>query len=181
MTRAEYIAFERASDVRHEFLDGLVHAMAGGTPEHAALSAALGSELRTALAGRPCRVYGSDLRVRVLATGLSTYPDATVVCGRLETDADDGDACVNPVVVVEVLSESTEASDRGAKAAHYRRMPSVREYVFVSQRERLIEVFRRNDAERFELFEFRAGQRAQFASLGVEVEVDAVYSNPLGA
>jgi Uma2 family endonuclease len=108
MTYAEYLAAEAVSDVRHEFLNGDVWAMAGGTPEHAALALAVGSELRQALRGRPCRAYSAPLRVRVVETGLSTYPDVTVVCGQLETALDDEDAVTNPIVLVEVLSESTE-------------------------------------------------------------------------
>jgi Uma2 family endonuclease len=179
MTYAEYIAAEAASDVRHELLDGEVHAMAGGTPEHAALAAAFLGELRVALRGRPCRIYSSDLRVRIRATGLTTYPDASVVCGSLETDADDPNAIVNPVVLVEVLSESTEAYDRGAKAAHYRRIPSLREYVLVAQDEPRIEVHRRTAHGRWELLEARQGEMIELASLGVALDVGAVYDDPL--
>jgi Uma2 family endonuclease len=175
----EYAAAEAHSEVRHEFLDGCVYAMAGGTPEHAALAAALAGELRSALRAKPCRVFSSDLRVRVSATGLTTYPDVSVVCGKLETAADDPHALLNPVVLVEVLSESTEAYDRGAKAAHYRRIESLQEYVLVSQSEPLIEVHRRNERGHFELIEARAGEHAELASLAVTISVDAVYENPL--
>ncbi len=179
LTYAEYVAAEARSAVRHEFLDGCVYAMAGGTPEHAALAAALAGELRAALRSKPCRVFSSDLRVRVQATGLTTYPDLSVACGKLETAPDDPHALINPVVLVEVLSESTEAYDRGAKAAHYRRINSLAEYVLVSQSEPLIEVHRRNERGHFELIEARAGEHAELASLGVRISVDAVYENPL--
>ena len=179
LSYAEYMALEAKADERHEFLDGQLYARAGGTPEHAALAAAFAGELRNALAGRSCRVFSSDLRVRIRATGLTTYPDLSVVCGRLEMDAEDGNAVVNPVLLVEVLSESSEAYDRGAKAAHYRRIPSLREYVLVSQREPLIEVYRRNEQGRFELFEARSGESIELASVGATLSVDAVYENPL--
>lgn len=179
MSLREYLAAESTSEARHEFLDGKVFAMAGGTPAHGALALAVGAELRNALSGKPCRVFNSDVRVRIDATGLSTYPDASVVCGHLETAADDPDAIVNPVLLVEVLSDSTEAYDRGAKAAHYRRIPSLQEYVLVSQNEPLIEVYRRNERGHFELFEARAGEHVELASLGVSLEVRAVYENPL--
>jgi Uma2 family endonuclease len=104
MTYAEYLAAEAVSEVRHEYLNGEVWAMAGGTPEHAALALALGSELRQALRGKPCRAYSADLRIRIVDTGLSTYPDVSVVCGQLETAPDDKDAVTNPIVLVEVLS-----------------------------------------------------------------------------
>ncbi|MBI4953363.1 MAG: Uma2 family endonuclease [Myxococcales bacterium] len=121
MTFAEYLAFEARSEQKHEWLDGQIFAMAGGTIEHGALAMAVGSELRVALRDKPCRVLGSDVRVRVLATGLGTYPDVTVVCGRVETDPEDANTIVNPVLLVEVLSDSTEPYDRGEKFAHYDR------------------------------------------------------------
>ena len=180
VTYAEYLAAEVKSDVRHEYLNGAVWAMTGGTTEHGALAAAFMRELGEALRGKPCRVYSSDVRVRVLATGLATYPDISVVCGRLETAPDDPDAIVNPVVLVEVLSDTTEGYDRGAKAAHYRRIPSLREYVLVSQREPLVEVQRRAEGGRWELLEARAGEAIELGSLGVSLAVSAVYANPLG-
>jgi len=179
MTYAEYMVFEEKAETKHEFLDGEVFAMAGGTLEHSALAVAFGIELGKALAGRPCRVFSSDARVRIRATGLTTYPDLSVVCGKLEKDSEDDCAIVNPVLIVEVLSDSTEARDRGEKWAHYRHLPSLREYVLVSQRQPRIEVFRRNDAGRWELFESEAGGRCELASLGCSVGVDEVYRDPL--
>ena len=180
MSYAEYLTAETASDLRHEYLQGEAWAMAGGTPEHGALAAAVIGELRAALRGKPCRVYSSDVRVRVSETGLSTYPDASVVCGRLLTAAEDPDAVTNPTVLVEVLSDTTEAYDRGAKAAHYRRIPSLREYVLVSQIEPLVEVYRRTESGRWELLEARAGDAVELASLGIHIDVTALYANPLG-
>jgi Uma2 family endonuclease len=180
MTYAEYLAAEAASEVRHEYLNGEVWAMAGGTPEHSALAAALIAGLAAALRGKPCRTFTSDLRVRILETGLSTYPDVAVVCGELETAPDDQDAVTNPIVLVEVLSEATEGYDRGAKAAHYRRIPSLREYVLVSQAEPRIEVHRRTETGRWELLEARPGETIELSSLGVRLDVSAIYANPLG-
>jgi len=179
MSYEQYRAAEQGSAIRHEYLNGEIFAMAGGTPEHAALAMAIGGELLNALRGKPCRVYSADLRVRIVETGLTTYPDLSVVCDKLETDPEDPHAVLNPVVLVEVLSESTEAYDRGAKAAHYRRIPSLREYVLVSQLEPQIEVYRRNERGLFELVEARRGQRAPLTSLGIELDVDAVYADPL--
>lgn len=179
LTFAEYVAAEARSEVRHEFIDGCVYAMAGGTPEHAALGAALARELGLALRGKPCRVFSSDLRVRIDATGLTTYPDLSVVCGKLETSPYDRQALLNPIVLVEVLSESSEAYDRGRKAANYRRIETLAEYVLVSQSEPLIEVHRRNERGHFELFEARKGQHVELASLGISISVDAVYEDPL--
>ena len=179
MTYAEYLVAEAASELRHEFLDGEVWAMAGGTAEHGRLSAAVIRELGAALRGKPCSIFTSDVRIRVLATGLSSYPDVTVVCGSLETAPEDEDAITNPVVLVEVLSDSTEAYDRGAKAAHYRQIPSLREYVFVSQDEQRIEVFRRVEAGRWEFLEARPGGSVELVSIGARLDASAVYANPL--
>ena len=179
MSYPEYLAAEAVSDVRHEFLNGEVWAMAGGTPEHAALAASMIGELRAALRGKPCRTYSADLRIRVPETGLSTYPDVAVVCGELVTAAGDVHAAVNPVVLVEVLSEATEGYDRGAKAAHYRRIPSLREYVLVSQAEPRIEVHRRSESGRWEILEARPGESIELTSLGISLDVAAVYANPL--
>jgi Uma2 family endonuclease len=153
--------------------------MAGGTPEHGALAAATIGQLQEGLQGKPCRTFTSDVRVRIPETGLTTHPDISVVCGQLETADDDADAIVNPVVLVEVLSDSTEGYDRGAKWAHYRRIPSLREYVLVSQAEPLIEVFRRAESGRWELLEGRAGETVELASLEVRLDVSGVYANPL--
>jgi Uma2 family endonuclease len=179
MSYAEYVTFEERSDVRHEYLRGEVFAMAGGTPQHGALALAFGAELRAALRDRPCVVYNSDVRVRIPETDLTTYPDLSVVCGGLEVDATDRNAILNPLVVVEVLSPTTEVYDRGAKARHYRRITSLREYVLVAQDEPRIEVYQRNAAGRWELLEARSGEQIEIASLGVTLSVDAIYGDLL--
>jgi Uma2 family endonuclease len=182
MTYEQYVAFEAESSTKHEWIAGEVVAMAGGTIEHGALAMAVGAALSTALRDRRCRVLSSDVRVRVKATGLSTYPDVSVVCNQLEVDPSDEHAVLNPALLVEVLSESTEAYDRGAKAAHYRRIPSLHEYVLVSQREPLIEVYRRNERNNWELVvEARAGERVELQACGdpITLEVDAIYRDPL--
>lgn len=156
--------------------------MAGGSPEHARLSQAMGAELRAALRGKPCAPFSSDLRVKVVATGRATYPDVTVVCGGIERAADDDAAVTNPTLLVEVLSDSTESADRGDKWAHYQRIPQLREYVLVSQNTPRIEVYSR-DPEQPDLWHYRehvAGALAHLPSLGVSLEVDAIYASPLG-
>ena len=140
--------------MRHEFLEGEIYAMAGGTPEHAALSMSAGAALMAAARGGPCRVHSSDLRVRVLATGLVTYPDVTVVCGPYETDPDSPTTITNPRVVVEVTSDSTEEYDRGEKLESYKQVPTLAAVVFVSQRERLIEVIERGEEGRWRRLAF---------------------------
>jgi Uma2 family endonuclease len=180
LTYAEYLAREAVSTEKHEFINGEAYAMAGGTLEHSALASSAMVALGAALAGRPCRAYNSDARVRVLSTDASFYPDLSVVCGKVETAPADPHAISNPLVLVEVLSDSTEANDRGAKAAHYRRIESLREYVLVSQSERRVEVQRRNERGIWELHFFGEGERIELTSLGVSMPVDALYANPLG-
>jgi len=179
ITYREYLEAEVKSEIKHEWFDGVVYDMAGGTPEHGALAIAMAVLLGKGLEARSCRVFSSDVRVRVLATGLATYPDLSVVCGRLETHPEDDRSITNPVVLVEVLSDSTEGYDRGEKFAHYRRIPSLREYVLVAQREPRIEVYRRTDSGSWELREAGAGESLDLASVDVRLHVDEIYRNPL--
>lgn len=143
-TYAEYLALETSSNVKHEYLAGQIYGMAGGTPEHAALAAAVIGLLFPSLRGTGCRAYDADLRVRT-PTGLSTYPDVTIVCGSTVRDPEDEQAIVNPTVVVEVLSRSTEEYDRGDKFEHYKSLASLRQYVLVSQQERRVDTWTRGD------------------------------------
>jgi Uma2 family endonuclease len=161
MTVAQYLAFERASPLRHEFYRGELFAMSGVSISHGRIVMNLGSELRVALRNSPCEVLGPDSRVRVSSTGLYTYPDLLVACEPLEFDDDQRDTLLNPRVIVEVLSRSTEAYDRGTKFAHYRSLPSLREYVLVSQDQPLVERYTRRPEESWELREFR-GLETQF-------------------
>ncbi|HVH42474.1 MAG TPA: Uma2 family endonuclease [Labilithrix sp.] len=145
----DYLAAERQSDIKHEWLDGVVYAMAGGTIEHGRLATKMTAALTAVLAGR-CTVYSSDVMLYVRETNLATYPDGSVVCGPIDVQKVVrngkvlGEAITNPRIVIEVLSgDSTEGYDRGEKFAHYMKMPSLQEYVLVSQTERRIEVYRR--------------------------------------
>lgn len=179
MTYAEYLAAEEASDVKHEYLRGEVFAMAGGTLEHSRLAVNMAGELRNVLAGRRCVVFNSDARLRIAATDRATYPDVMVVCGHVERAADDPEAIANPVVIVEVLSDSTEADDRGEKFAHYRRLASLREYILVSQRGPRIEVFHR-EGDHWTFNEFGPGDSARLLAIEAALSVEAVYRDPLG-
>lgn len=171
----EYLAIERAADVRHEWLDGQIYAMAGGTLTHGALSAAMVSELRNLALGCGCVVFSSDAKVRVAETGLATYPDASVVCGPIETAPGDLHAMRNPSILVEVLSESTEANDRGKKWRHYRQIPSLRHYVLVTQHARSIEVYTR-EGDHWTLREGGEGEHVALEALGGSISVDRVYA-----
>src|SRR5687768_1727172 len=154
--------------------------MAGGTIDHGALAAQVTGQLVSGLTGRPCRVFSSDVRVRIAQANRSVYPDVMVVCGQLQRAADDPHAVVNPTAIVEVLSDSSEAYDRGEKFRYYKWLPSLLEYVLISQREPLVEVFRR-DGQSWIVTEYPAGSTVRLASLDVTLEVDALYRDPLAS
>jgi Uma2 family endonuclease len=151
-TARQYLALERKAEHRSEFLDGEIYAMTGASREHNLIAGNLSSSLWTQLRGRPCETYTSDMRVLVNPTGLYTYPDVVVVCGKPEFEDRELDTLLNPTVIIEVLSDSTEAYDRGTKFAHYRRLPTLAEYVLVPQHVMRVEHFVR-DGERWILRE----------------------------
>jgi Uma2 family endonuclease len=162
--------------IRASSLGGEIFAKAGGTPEHAAMAAEAIGQLRDALQRGPCRVFTSDLGVRVLATGLSTYPDASIVCGPMERDPDRKTTITNPRVVLEVTSDSTEDYDRGEKLEHYKQIPSLRAVVIVSHREPLVEVWSRSaESSEWQRTEARAGLKARLEILASSLDVDTVY------
>lgn len=144
-TFAEYVALEKSQvdGIKHEFVEGEIFARAGGTARHAALGAELVGQWRAQLSP-PCRVFSSDLWIGSLKTAMTTYADASVVCGPLEKHPSEPNIVVNPRVVAEVTSQSSEKKDRGAKLAHYQRMASVEAVVIVSHRERRVDVHRRS-------------------------------------
>ena len=176
-TYREYLAHEAASNVKHEFFDGEIYAMAGGSLAHAALSVNASAALLVAVRDRPCVVYSSDLKVRVLANGLTAYPDVTVICGGAETDPESDHVALNPTVVVEVTSPSTEDWDRGEKLDSYRRIPSLRQCVIVSHRERRIEVHHRDADGLWTVAAGGRGETVAIPSLGCTLAVDDVYRN----
>ncbi len=141
----EYLAIERQAPYRSEYYAGEIFAMAGGSPRHSRIKTNVLTQLNLRLQNQPCTPYDSDLRIRVPETNLYTYPDASVICGDLEFDDEQNDTVLNPTLIVEVLSPSTEAYDRGMKFDQYRRLESLREYVLVSQDAPRIERFLRND------------------------------------
>jgi Uma2 family endonuclease len=172
-TYREYVALEEESSIRHEYLDGEIYAMAGGTPDHAALAAAIIGLLHPQLPVG-CRVFTSDLRVRIPPTGLSTYPDAAVICGRTERAADDALAAVNPVLHLEVPSDSTEEYDRGEKLRHYKEIVSLREVLIALHRTPHLTLHRREE-QRWIALEARAGETIGLVAVAARLPVDEVY------
>lgn len=143
ITEDEYLALEEKAGAKHEYYNGQIFPMAGASPVHARVTARVIHLLEAAVAGKGCNTYSSDLRIRVLATGLNTYPDATVVCGELRLTDTKPQAAINPTVLVEVLSDSTESYDRGEKWRHYQTFGSLMDYVLVRQDRPCIEVYSR--------------------------------------
>jgi Uma2 family endonuclease len=170
----DYVQLEDGSSTKHEFVDGEILAMAGGTPEHAAMAAYVVRMLGNQLAGGPCRVFSLDLGVRVVASGLSTYADTSVVCGRTERDPKKPTNVLNPKVLVEVTSDGTEHYDRGPKLEHYQRIPSLEAVVVVSHREPAIDVWTR-DGDGWRHARYSAGQAANIAPIQCTLAVSAVF------
>jgi len=173
-TYAQYLALEEQGSVRHEFLDGEIYAMAGGSPDHAGLAAACIGILRGQLAPG-CRAFTSDLRVRIAATGLTTYPDVAVVCGQTLRTPEDPLAVANPVLLIEITSPSTEDYDRGEKLRHYKSLPSVREVLVVSHRAPEVTVHRRVD-DSWAALTSKAGEIVELAGLGARIAIDELYA-----
>jgi Uma2 family endonuclease len=133
LTPEQYLALERKATTKSEYLSGHIYAMAGASREHNLIAGNIFGELRFQLRERPCEAYVNDMRLKVSSTGLYTYPDVAVVCDGPRFEDTYLDTLLNPIVLVEVLSPSTEAYDRGEKFAHYRRLESLQEYVLVAQ------------------------------------------------
>jgi Uma2 family endonuclease len=177
----EYIRLEEESGVRHEFARGQIFAMSGGTPEHAGVTANIARLLGNGLQGKPCRVFSPDLRVRVRATGLGTYADVTVVCGKIELEEEDpkGHTALNPRVLVEVLSPSTEDYDRGDKLGNYKLIPSLEEVVLVAHDRREVEVVRREVDGSWSRSIAGPGDVVCLTSIACTLVVSEIYANPL--
>jgi Uma2 family endonuclease len=141
LTPEQYLALERTAAYKSEYFRGEVFAVAGASPTHVLIVANIVAALHGQLRQRPCTVYATDLRLKVHASGFYTYPDVVVVYGEPQFDDDQRDTLVNPTLIVEVLSESTQDYDRGGKFAQYRKIPSFTEYVLVAQDESHVEHF----------------------------------------
>lgn len=175
----EYLKLEQETGERHELLNGEAWAMAGGTGPHSDIKVNVAAFFRAALRGRPCRPRDSDFRVYIPETGLATYPDLSVFCGTVLTQPGQPASGTNPTLLVEVLSESTEAWDRGGKFAHYRQIPSLRYYLLVNQDPRRVELYTRNEDGSWTLTVHEAGAQVPLPALGVVMPVDELYEDLL--
>lgn len=193
-TIADYVRLEERSNVKHEYIRGEIRVMGagaeddreiremgGGTIEYARIGIAVAYLLTDQLRGRPCAVYSSDARVRVVASDLITYPDLVVCCGSVQQDVDDRCAIINPRVVVEVTSPSSESYNRSGKLDHYKLAPSILDVVIVSHRDRSIEVHHRTEEGEWTIERGGPGESVHVSSIGCVLDVDAVYHDPLAA
>ncbi|MDB5353838.1 MAG: hypothetical protein JWN24_291 [Phycisphaerales bacterium] len=177
-TPEEYYRLERAAQYKSDYYRGEIFAMSGGTARHSLIIMNIGGNLYPQLKGTPCTAYESNIRLKVKATELRTYPDVNIYCGPLERDEEDpnGETYTNPTVLFEVLSKSTEAYDRGLKAENYRRIESLRAYVLVSQHKPHAEVYERQPDGTWNLREASGPEAVlKIAAIGVELRLEDVY------
>lgn len=175
VTPAQYLAAEREAASRSEYVNGGVYALAGASRPHNLIALNTASEIRTQLRGGPCEVYANDMRVKVEQTGMYTYPDVVALCREPAFEDEHLDTLLNPAIVVEVLSPSTERCDRGEKFAHYRRLASLQEYVLIAQDTRRLEHYRRN-GDSWVLTEVsEPGAEVVLASVGATLALADIY------
>lgn len=173
LTYDEYVARERGSEVKHEFVAGELFAMAGAKRAHNLITVNISTSLSAQLRERPCLVFSPDMRIRT-RDDVGAYPDVSALCGRPELGAGE-DELLNPTLIVEVLSESTERYDRGEKFEHYQTIPSLQEYVLASSSKPRLEVFTRQADGSWVLRAYGPGEVAKLTSLGVELAVEDAY------
>lgn len=172
-TPEEYFTWEEKQLEKHELMDGRVYAMTGGTQNHSAIKLNIGSLIKAHLRGSSCNVFNSDLKVNILHTPNYTYPDLSVTCDQ--RDRQHPLYITYPCLIVEVLSDSTEAYDRGKKFEKYRRNPNLIDYVLVSSDEIAIDIYHKNDAGNWLILTYRAGDRVELKSIGLGLPIEQFY------
>ncbi len=176
MTEAEYLEFERASKTKHEFLNGQICAMSGASRAHNRIYMSTTLNLGAQLRGGPCEMFPSDMRLKIGLIGLYTYPDISVVCGEAQFTESGFDSLLNPILIIEILSPSTEAYDRGEKFHHYQQLDSLREYVLIAQDHPRIERYLRQDDGTWILTNATGlGASLQLASVDATLALADVY------
>lgn len=174
-TPEEYLALERKATYKSEYLNGQIFAMVGASRAHNLIASNVSREISLQLKGRPCEVYVSDMRVKVSLTGLYTYPDVVAVCGEPQFDDAERDTLLNPTIIIEVLSPSTEAYDRGEKFAHYRRLESLQEYALITQDRIRVEHFIRQ-GDQWVLSEMSdLNNTLHLGSIGCDIALREIY------
>lgn len=180
LTPEEYLALERKAEHKSEFFQGCLYAMAGACARHNLIVGNVVRELGNQFKARPCLAFPSDMRVKVSATGLYTYPDASALCGDPAYEDEAQDTLLNPSLIIEVLSPSTGGYDRGLKFAHYRRVATVTDYVMIAQDEPRVEHYTRQPDGRWLLTEYREMQDVvELPSLGSRLPLAEIYDKVL--
>ncbi|GAB4283538.1 MAG: Uma2 family endonuclease [Oscillatoriaceae cyanobacterium] len=174
-TPEEYFAWEEKQLEKHELINGRVYAMTGGTQNHSAIKLNIGSLIKAHLRGSKCRVFNSDLKVNILNTRNYTYPDLSVTCD--ERDREHPLYITYPCLIVEVLSDSTEAYDRGKKFEKYRQNPNLVDYVLVSSDEMAVDIYHKNEAGEWVIMSYRSGEQVELKSIGLNVPIEQFYED----
>jgi Uma2 family endonuclease len=172
-TPAEYLEWEEQQQFRHEYINGEVYAMTGGTVNHSEIAMNFGTILRNHLEDSGCRVLGSDAKVNIQASDDYVYPDLSVTCDPRDRNATK--FISHPCLIIEVLSPSTEAYDRGNKFNLYRRADSLQEYILVSTAEIAIDIYRKNDRGRWEIINYRPGDPIELESINLTLPIERVF------
>lgn len=177
-TMQEYLAMEKASDVKHEFYKGEIFAMSGAGARHNIISVNLTVALHKQLEGKPCRPYGSDMRIHIPENTLYTYPDISIICGDIISADDDADTATQPTVIIEILSPSTKSYDRGDKFKLYRAIPALREYILVDAESINVECFSLNDEFIWELREYKNLEESlSIKSMEAVIALEEIYKD----
>ena len=179
-TIEEYLQMERASDVKHEYYQGEIFAMAGVKPRHNIISSNLIAELHLRLKRSPCFPYGSDMRIHIPENTLFTYPDISIICGEIKAFDKDQDTALQPVILIEILSKTTRNYDRGVKFKLYRDIPTLKEYMLVDSENICVEIFRKNEHNHWELEEYKNLQEiVTLPAIGVSVSMEDIYARTM--
>jgi len=173
---SEYLAMEEVADYKSEYFNGEIFAMSGGTPDHSSVAVNVTIALGTRLTTKPCRVFNSDMRLHIESNSLYTYPDVMVICGKIELVKRRNDTVTNPVLIVEVLSESTRDYDRGMKFNMYKQVPSLQEYVVVESENPRVECYRRGADDQWvvEMIDDTSAT-VRLASVACEISISEIY------
>lgn len=171
----EYVAGEELSPIKHEYIDGQIYAMAGASDAHVTISLNLASALRNHLRGSGCRVYMSDMKAKIETGNIFYYPDVMVTCDT--RDQAFSNYKKYPCLIVEVLSPTTEAFDRGDKFANYQQLPNLQEYVIISQKRQRVECFRRNAEGLWVLQSYNPGSEIHLESIDFRISIDVLYED----
>lgn len=174
-TVEEYVALIQESDIKYEYVNGAIYGMAGGTPEHSLIANNIGAELRSAMRGKPCKAYNSDLALAV-SENQYVYPDASIICGSVQTNGVHKNAANNPVVIIEVFSPSTKGYDKRAKFRLYRQIPTFRQYVQISPNRILVDVFTKVEDDLWRIASYwKLTQTVRLESVDAAIPMSEIY------